>query len=82
MKRLLLLGALVSVAAFARPESTARPTPNQNPVNPSLSARELLALLPDGPMKRQFIVDCTGCHTFHAGIAYPGGKKKNGAAMA
>ena len=41
-----------------------------------VSARELLAVLPDGPTKRQFIIDCTGCHTFHSGIAYPGGKKR------
>ena len=67
MKRLLLLGALVTAAAFMKPA----PAPNS-----SLSARELLALLPDGPMKRQFIIDCTGCHTFHSGIAYPGGKKR------
>lgn len=67
MKRWILLAALAVITAFARPE------PDQNPVS---SASELLALLPDGPMKRQFIVDCTGCHTFHSGIAYPGGKKR------
>jgi virginiamycin B lyase len=67
MKRLIMLGGLVAVAASARPEPAS---------NPDLTARELLALLPDGPMKRQFIVDCTGCHGFHSGIAYPRGKKR------
>jgi streptogramin lyase len=32
-----------------------------------------LALLPDGPEKRRFIVDCTGCHTFDARTAFPDG---------
>jgi virginiamycin B lyase len=66
VKRLLLLAGLLAASV------SARPAPQQS----MLSARELLALLPDGPIKRQFIIDCTGCHTFHSGIAYPGGKKR------
>jgi streptogramin lyase len=67
VKRFYLLASVLAVSAFVQPQ------PSQQP---ALSARELLALLPDGAQKRQFIVDCTGCHTFHSGIAYPGGKKR------
>lgn len=67
MKRLLWLAGVMAVSAYVRAE----PAQQQ-----ALSARELLALLPDGATKRQFIIDCTGCHTFHSGIAYPGGKKR------
>jgi streptogramin lyase len=34
----------------------------------------VLAQLPDGPLKRQFIIDCTNCHQFGAAQAYPGGR--------
>jgi virginiamycin B lyase len=68
VKRLLLCGALLVAAGFVRGERAQTPTH---------SARDLLALLPDGAMKRQFIIDCTGCHTFHTGIAYPNGKKRS-----
>jgi streptogramin lyase len=68
VKRLLLTAA--AAAAI-----TAYPKPQDKPT-PELSASELLALLPEGSTKRQFIIDCTGCHTFHAGIAYPNGKKR------
>ena len=67
MKRLVLLAGVLAVSAFVKAEPQQQTT---------LSARELLALLPDGPQKRQFIIDCTGCHTFHSGIAYPGGTKR------
>ena len=40
---------------------------------PHASSAALLASLPDGEERRRFILDCTGCHTFHEGIAYPGG---------
>ncbi len=68
VKRLIALVGAAGLLAI----SVAMKPPQQQP----LSARELLALLPDGPTKRQFIIDCTGCHTFHSGIAYPGGKKR------
>jgi virginiamycin B lyase len=67
MKQPIALAALLAIAAFMKP------APQQAPV---YSAKDLLALLPDGPTKRQFIIDCTGCHTFHSGIAYPNGKKR------
>jgi virginiamycin B lyase len=68
VKRLLLsVAAAAALTGFTRQQKTP---------NPELSASELLALLPEGPTKRQFIIDCTGCHTFHSGIAYPNGKKR------
>lgn len=39
-------------------------------------AAAFLALLPDGPDKRRFILDCTGCHTFDALIAMPAGQPR------
>ena len=37
---------------------------------------EWLTLLPDGEAKRQFILDCTGCHQFDATIVRPDGKPR------
>lgn len=31
---------------------------------PDFSNRDILSRLPDGPFKRQFIIDCTNCHQF------------------
>ena len=67
MKGLIIIAIGVATVAIARPQKQA---PAQ------LSGSDLLGLLPDGPTKRQFIVDCTGCHTFHSGIAYPAGQKR------
>jgi streptogramin lyase len=36
-----------------------------------------LAILPDGPEKRRFIIDCTGCHPFDARVAFPGGAPRS-----
>ncbi len=36
-----------------------------------------LSLLPDGPEKRQFIIDCTGCHVFDAKTAFPDGAPRS-----
>ena len=67
MKQLMLLGSVLGLSAVVT---------MVRPQEPASSASELLALLPDGPTKRQFIIDCTGCHTFHSGIAYPNGRKR------
>jgi streptogramin lyase len=37
---------------------------------------EWLTLLPDGEAKRQFILDCTGCHQFDATIVRPNGQPR------
>ena len=44
--------------------------------DPPLHASDILASLPDGPVKRQYILDCTGCHQLHPGVAYPGGVRR------
>jgi len=46
------------------------------PQNPGFSSSAVLAQLPDGEFKRQFIIDCTNCHQFDAGYAYPQGKPR------
>jgi streptogramin lyase len=38
-----------------------------------------LSLLPDGQEKRQFIIDCTGCHQFDVVRALPGGRARTAA---
>jgi streptogramin lyase len=53
--RLLSLAAAVAISAAAGDE-------------PEPTSADWLALLPDGPEKRQFILDCTGCHQFDADI--------------
>jgi streptogramin lyase len=35
-----------------------------------------LSLLPDGDVKRRFVLDCTGCHVFDGRIARPGGRAR------
>jgi streptogramin lyase len=59
-----------TVILFAAGQATS-PSRSQ-PVTPPPSSA-YLALLPDGPEKRRFIVDCTGCHPFDARVAFPGG---------
>ena len=41
-----------------------------------------LAQLPDGPEKRQFIIDCTGCHQFDVVRTLPGGSARTEAQWA
>ena len=55
--------------AFALPGSG---TPDR--ADPSSS--DWLQLLPDGPLKRQFIIDCTGCHQFDTRMARPFGRAR------
>ena len=38
--------------------------------------RDPLAMLPEGAEKRQFILDCTGCHRMDAERAFPGGQPR------
>jgi len=47
------------------------PGPATRPEPPT--SAEWLQLLPDGPEKRQFILDCTGCHQFDEVRTMPGG---------
>jgi streptogramin lyase len=58
----------LSVWAFARPGGRAAPA------DPTSS--DWLALLPDGSAKRQFIIDCTGCHQFDSRMALRDGRPR------
>ena len=69
MRRSLWL-ALFAIACTNHEEPTiGAPAPAQE----TLPASAYLSVLPDGETKRRFIIDCTGCHTYHSGIAYPAG---------
>ena len=46
--------------------------PSQTP-----SSSDWLSLLPDGPTKRQFILDCTGCHQFDGPRALKDGRPRS-----
>lgn len=41
------------------------------------ASSDFLALLPEGREKRDFILDCTGCHVLDAGIAFPEGQPRS-----
>lgn len=43
----------------------------------SVPSSAYLSLLPEGPEKRAFILDCTGCHQFHKGIAFLNGESRS-----
>jgi streptogramin lyase len=47
-----------------------------------LTASAFLGLLPEGEVKRRFILDCTGCHTFDDRITLPNGQPRTKAAWA
>jgi streptogramin lyase len=51
-----------------------QPNPTR-PIHPPRSSA-WLARLPDGEVKRQFILDCTGCHQFNERITRPGGRPR------
>ena len=70
MKRTLLL---CGVAVAAAATIAAR---GQEPV---IHSSDILATLPDGAVKRQYIIDCTGCHQLHPGIAWPAGTRRSSA---
>jgi virginiamycin B lyase len=61
--------ALAAAVAAAVPLH-AQPTPASH------ASSAVLAQLPEGEFKRQFIIDCTNCHQLNATYAYPGGKAK------
>jgi virginiamycin B lyase len=76
MRPFLWLAPGITLTACAGPQPApqfAQPAPQEAE---ALPASAFLAALPDGMVKRQFIIDCTGCHTFHEGIAYPAGQSR------
>ncbi len=77
---LAILGSAgVIVAAAKRP--TALPAPPLPTTGPARSSA-WLSRLPDGVMKRKFILDCTGCHQFDEKIARPQGTPRTEAQWA
>lgn len=68
--RLIAMVFFLSFSAWA----FVRPDTDPAPADPSSAA--WLALLPDGPAKRQFIIDCTGCHQFDSRMALPSGRPR------
>ncbi|HUF36319.1 MAG TPA: hypothetical protein VMN37_10240 [Gemmatimonadales bacterium] len=52
------------------------------PAAPAAPSSTWLSLLPDGEVKRKFILDCTGCHQFDDRIARPEGQPRSEAQWA
>ena len=61
----------LAVAAAGTDHRRSSPTAIDTTGAPPSSA--WLSQLPDGPEKRQFIIDCTGCHQFDVVRTLPGG---------
>lgn len=71
--RAAILASTVCLAGgilLSRPSITPAPGPVADTSPPSAA---WLALIPDGVRKRQFLLDCTGCHQFDGRIARPSG---------
>ncbi len=76
----MLVSAGVIVAAGWRSITPPAPPP-ADAVNPARSSA-WLSRLPDGEVKRKFILDCTGCHQFDEKIARPQGTPRSEAQWA
>src|SRR5262245_13327244 len=62
--------------------TTGFPAERVGQVRQPAPSRAWLAMLPDGPTKRQFIIDCTGCHQFDEVRAMTSGRPKTQAEWA
>lgn len=60
-----LSGCVGTPSADAQPQDSA--------ARPVAASSDVLALLPDGPEKRKFVMDCTGCHQLDADRAFSNG---------
>ena len=70
-------------ALLSRSDNAERPTQDDGrSVSPAAApGSAFLALLPDGEMKRRFILDCTGCHVWTEDwVRGPGGEIRDAAA--
>ena len=67
-RRLPVAAAAIAGLAAAMLSASAEPGPSAPPRSSAWLAR-----LPDGEVKRKFILDCTGCHQLDEKIARPGG---------
>ena len=70
----------LAVAAAGTDHRRSSPTAIDTTGAPPSSA--WLSQLPDGPEKRQFIIDCTGCHQFDVVRTLPGGHARTEAEWA
>lgn len=70
------LVAIAAVAAALGGSLVARHASARQTQAETLSSSAVLAQLPDGDTKRQFIIDCTNCHQMTAALAYPDGKPR------
>lgn len=68
-------GPFVALLLLGHSTTRARDVAAAPPVPPP--SRAYLALLPDGPAKRRFIIDCTGCHVFDGSVAFPEGTPRS-----
>ena len=66
---------LAGAAAGNRPAVSAQSAPVA--IDTTIASAALLSQLPDGEQKRRFMLDCTGCHQLHGGIAAPGGAPRS-----
>ena len=77
---LLLLATGCRRADSAPPPATGAASPGTAPAAARLAtdppAAAVLAMLPDGPEKRGFLLDCTGCHQMDMGRAFPAGRAR------
>lgn len=79
MRRRLLLLPLAAAVTLPLAVGAARPAPRAPapPVDSLPPSAAWLALLPEGEEKRQFVLDCTGCHQLDERIARPGGAPRS-----
>lgn len=80
LKRLLLAGAapltaLLTAAWLAGTAAASGPSA-RSPQHDGVPSSAVLELLPDGPEKRKFLLDCTGCHQMDAERVFPGGRAR------
>ena len=85
LARLAGIGGLtltVLALAAARSASVTPTPPAGDQADTARTSADWLATLPDGAQKRQFIIDCTGCHQLTDQHLLPNGRRRTGAEWA
>ena len=73
----LLFVALLFVALPACRGANGAPGPERASMTPpEPTSASILGMLPDGVEKREFVLDCTGCHQMDEQRAFPGGRTR------
>jgi streptogramin lyase len=67
------LGLALVLSGSCGPGNSSRTASASAPAE-RISSSAVLAQLPEGERKQQFIIDCTNCHQFGIAHAYPGGR--------